>query len=137
MSNHIANTPFLRFALLGDAAASGATGLLMAAGSAPLAELLSLPRPLLIGAGFFLLPYAAIIAWLGMRTSVMKLAVWAVIAINATWVVESMLLLLLGWVQPNTLGIVFIVAQAAAVAVFAEFQFIALRKARSQQPAIA
>ncbi|MGL4637689.1 MAG: hypothetical protein ACRCWF_17025 [Beijerinckiaceae bacterium] len=137
MSNRIPNTPLLRFALLGDAAASGATGLLMAAGSWSLAELLSLPRPLLTGAGLVLLPYAVFVAWLGMRTNVMTGMVWAVIAINAIWVVESMLLLLTGWVQPNTLGTVFIVAQAIAVAIFAELQFVALRKARGNQPAIA
>ncbi len=55
-------TPFLRLALLGDAAASGATGLLLATAAGPLAPLLGLPEPLLRSAGLVLLPYAAAIA---------------------------------------------------------------------------
>lgn len=137
MSNRLTTTPFLRFALLGDAAASGATGLLMAAAAAPLSQLLDLPKPLLLGAGLVLLPYAAAVAWLGSRSSLGAGAVWAVIAINALWVVESLLLLSLGWVRPNALGTAFVVAQAAAVAIFAELQFMALRQARAGRLAAA
>ena len=49
----------LRYALIGDAVASGATGLLMAGGSGLLAGLLGLPEELLRVAGLVLLPYAA------------------------------------------------------------------------------
>ena len=44
----IKQTPFLRTALLGDAAASGATGLLLVIAAGPLAPLLGLPEPLLL-----------------------------------------------------------------------------------------
>jgi hypothetical protein len=137
MSDHIANTPLLRFALLGDAAASGGTGLLMAAASAPLAPLLGLPQPLLFWAGALLLPYAAFVGWLGFRPSFHTALVWTVIAVNAIWVIDSIILLFSGWVQPTGLGIAFVIGQAIVVAAFAELQFIGLRKAAHTVPATA
>jgi len=76
-------TPFLRLALLGDAAASGATGLLLAAAAGPLTPFLGLPEPLLRGAGVVLLPYAACIAWAGIRAAPPR---WAVRAAVAQWI---------------------------------------------------
>ncbi len=70
MSDRIATTPFLRFALLIDAAVSGATGVLMAAGASPLASLLGLPELLILAVGLFFLPYAAALVWLGTRRAV-------------------------------------------------------------------
>jgi hypothetical protein len=45
--------------------------------------------------------------------------------------VESVLALLFGWLQPNALGQWFVIAQALAVAVIAELQFLGLRRART------
>src|ERR671915_386249 len=42
---------------------------------------------------------------------------------------DSVLLLLTGWVAPTALGYTFIVFQAAVVALFAELQYVGLRKA--------
>jgi hypothetical protein len=123
-------TPFLRFALLGDAAASGATGLLLAAGAGSLAGLLDLPEALLRIAGLVLLPYAAFVAWLGTRKGgVPRNAVRAVVAINLLWALDSVLLLAAGPVAPNGLGIAFVLAQALAVMGFAALQWTALRGA--------
>ncbi|MDI3307474.1 MAG: hypothetical protein QJR07_10240 [Acetobacteraceae bacterium] len=121
-------SPLLRWALLADAAASGAMCLLMLLGAGPLGRLLSLSAGLLSGAGLVLLPYAALIAWLGSRASLTRPAVWVVIGINAVWAADSLLLLASGWVQPNGLGQAFIIAQALAVALFAELQFLGLRR---------
>jgi hypothetical protein len=128
MSHVVANTPFLRFALLGDAAASGATGLLMAAAAGPLSGVLGLPKPLLLGVGLVLLPYAAFVGWLGLKPQVPTALVWAVIVANAVWALDSLLLLLSGWVQPTGLGMAFVIAQAVVVALFAELQFVGLRR---------
>ena len=125
---------FLRFALIGDAVASGATGLLMTLGAGFLAGLLGLPESLLRWAGLILLPYAAGIAYLGTRQRLSRGAVWAVIAINVAWVAESMLLLLGSWVNPMGLGYAFVLFQALVVAGFAEAQYLGLR--RSSAPAL-
>ena len=57
----------LRLALVADAVASGATGLLMFAGAGLLAGLLGLPDELLRYAGVVLLPFAAFVAYVGTR----------------------------------------------------------------------
>ena len=121
----------LKYALLGDAFASGAMGLLLVAAAAPLAGLLGLPESLLRVAGASLLPFAAIVAWIGTRADPPRVAVWAVVAYNALWVVESFALLLFGWPAPSGLGIAFIVGQAVVVAAFAEMQVFGLRTART------
>lgn len=123
-----APAPFLTRALLADAAMSGAAGALMAGGAGILASLLALPEPLLRYAGLFLLPYAALVAWLGTRERLTRGAVLAVVAINAAWTIASVLLLIGGWVAPNALGIAFVLAQAAAVGLFAELQIIGLNR---------
>lgn len=122
-------TRLLRLALLGDAAASGATGLLMAAGAGPLAPLLGLPEPLLRGAGLVLLPYAAAVAWLGTRPAPGRGAVRAVVAINLLWAAECALLLALRLVAPTGLGVAFVLLQAAVVLGFALAQWTGLRQA--------
>jgi hypothetical protein len=130
MADTLHPTPFLRFALLGDAAASGATGLLLAAGAGALAPLLGLPEGLLRIAGLVLLPYAAFVAWIGTRSGgAPRNAVRAVVAINLLWALDSALLLALGPVSPNGLGTAFVLAQALVVLGFAAMQWTALRGA--------
>ncbi|WP_437627775.1 hypothetical protein [Sorangium sp. So ce1151] len=121
---------FLRRALLADAIVSGATGLLMLAGAAPLAGFVGLPESLLRWSGASLLPFAAIVAWLGTRERPARAAVAGVVIANALWVIDSVLLLALGWVDPTALGYAFVLAQALVVALFAEAQALGLRRAR-------
>ena len=138
MADTLHSTPFLRFALLGDAAASGATGLLLAAGAGALASLLGLPEGLLRVAGLVLLPYAAFVAWIGARKEgVPRNAVRAVVAINLLWALDSALLLALGPVSPNGLGVAFVLAQALVVLGFAAMQWAALRGAAAPARAAA
>lgn len=120
---------FLRRVLLADAAASAATGLLMTLGAGFLAPVLGLPETLLHYAGLVLLPFAALVAVLATRAQPPRAGVWAVVIVNALWVGDSFLLLLSGWVTPGALGQAFVVAQAIAVALFAELEYFALRKA--------
>lgn len=118
----------LRQALLADAVVSGTTGLLLTLGAGFLTNFLELPEVLLRYVGAMLLPYAVIIAFIGTRRSIRSTAVWAVIAINALWALDSIVLLLNGWVTPNVFGIGFIIVQAVVVALFAEIQYISLRR---------
>ena len=51
----------------------------------------------------------------------------AIIALNVLWVVGSAVVLF-GFVAPTLLGYAFVIAQAIVVGVFAELQFIGLRR---------
>lgn len=128
MSKLMTPSPFLRFALVGDAIASGATGFLLAGGAGFLTNILGLQESLLRYAGLFLLPYAAFVGYVGTRAALPKGMIWAIIIANSVWAVGSILLLLGGWVSPTMPGSAFVVAQALVVAGFAEAQWIGLRK---------
>ena len=127
MNIHILS-PFLRRVLLADAVVSGITGLLFFVGAGLMAEWLQLPETLLIPAGLFLLPYAALVAYIATRLSPPRWAIWAIIIANGLWALDSLILLWSGWVTPNPLGIAFVIAQAVIVAGFAELQLIGLRQ---------
>ncbi len=118
---------FLRWVLLTDAATCTATGLLMILGSDLLTQFLGLPADLSRYAGFSLLPFAAFLIYLARRENLSPPAVWAVIVINALWAIDSILLLLGGWVEPTGLGYAIIISQAFGVAMFAGLEYFGLR----------
>ncbi len=122
---------FLRYALLADAVASGATGLLMIAGADVLTGLLGLPAALMREAGLLLVPYVALVAFVGTRDVIARPAVRAIIGLNVLWVAASIGLLMSGFVAPTLLGYAFVIAQAVAVGLFAELQVIGLRRAQA------
>jgi hypothetical protein len=122
---------FLRYALLADAVASGATGLLLIAGADLLTGLLGLPVALMREAGLLLVPYVALVAFVGTREAISRPAVQAIIALNVLWVVGSIGLLMSGHVAPTVLGTAFVIAQAIAVGVFAELQVVGLRRTQA------
>jgi hypothetical protein len=119
---------FLRRALLLDAVASGATGLLVIAAAGLLEGLLSLPAALLRGAGLVLVPYVAFVIWAGTRETISHPAVWAIIAANVVWAAASALLLMSGWVAPTAPGYAFVIGQAVVVALLGELQYLGLRR---------
>jgi hypothetical protein len=118
----------LRLALIADAAATAATGLLMVVATRVLATWLGIPATLLWYAGLVLLPYAAIVGYLGTRTTVARVAVWVVIAANLAWALDSVLLVASGWIDLTMLGYGFVIAQALFVAALAELQYLGLRQ---------
>jgi len=122
-------TPFLRNVLFADALVSGAAGILMMLGAPLLSPLLGLPQDLLFWAGLALVPFVAMLVVLARRAAVSRLLMIDIVAINGLWVVGNLALLLSGAVQPTMLGTAFVVVQALAVAVFAELQFIGIRRA--------
>jgi hypothetical protein len=119
---------FLRRALLADAAFSGVAALGFAFGAGAFAALFNLPEVLLRETGLFLIAYTALVGWLASRNEVPKALVMLVVVGNALWTVGSIALLLSGAVSPNMLGVVMVVAQAIATGVFADLQYIGLRK---------
>lgn len=119
---------FLRRVLLADAATSAACGVLLTLGAGLLAPLTGLPPALLSEAGLLLFPFAALVVYAATRASLSRPLVWTIIAGNALWAVDSIGLLLSGWVEPTLVGESFVIAQAIVVAVFAELEFFALRR---------
>ena len=126
----VAITPYLRKVLLLDAVVSGAAGAMMAAGAGLLGPLLGLPAGLLFWAGLALLTWTALLYALARRESVSRLVLLDVVLVNVAWVLASLGILAFGLVEPNALGVVYVVAQALAVALFAALQAAALRQAR-------
>lgn len=129
MSSSIPVSPFLRRVLLADAVLSGTTGALMAFAAAPLGRLLGLPPSLLLGAGLICIGFAILVGALAGRAQASRAILWFVVVGNALWAIDSVVLLVTGWVDPTMLGIAFVLFQAAVVAVLAELQFMGLRRA--------
>jgi hypothetical protein len=118
---------FLRNVLVLDAAASGALGLLLLAVAGWLEGVLGLPGALMREVGLILMPWVAFVAWVGTRETIVRARVWAIIALNALWVVASVGLLVSGLVEPTALGATLVMAQAGAVALLGELQYAGLR----------
>jgi hypothetical protein len=113
----------LRGVLRLDAAASGALGLAAAAGAGVLDALLGLPAPMLTGVGVFLVVYAAGLLVLAGSRRIPRGAVRVVVLGNSAWVLMSLGLAVGAWERLTVLGVVVVLAQAAAVAVFADLQW--------------
>jgi len=118
----------LRRVLIVDALTSGACGVAMFALADVFASLLQLPVELVREAGMILLPFAAFVGFVASRQAPARIAVWAIIALNIVWVVDSVMLLFTGWVAPNVLGYVFVIAQAAMVLVLADLEYMGLKR---------
>jgi hypothetical protein len=125
----------LRRALLADALASGAMGVLLVPGAGALAPVLGLPAGLLLAVGLLMLPWAACVFWLARQAQPHRRLAWAVVWLNALWVADSLLLLASSWVQPTALGVGFVLAQALAVALLATAQALGLNAGRAVQAA--
>ena len=119
---------FLRRAIQADAIVTGAVALLQTFGAGALAPLLNLPEALLLETGLFLIAYTALVGWLGTRQSMSKALVLIVIAGNAAWTLGSIALLFSGAVTPNLLGAAFVAMHAITTGVFAELQYVGLRR---------
>ncbi|MGN8548869.1 hypothetical protein ACQPTN_31030 [Bradyrhizobium sp. 13971] len=124
----IHSSQLLRRALLADAVFSGVSAIVMVLDAGALASLLGLPEALLRETGLFLIAYTALVGWLGTRMSVPKPLVMLVVVGNAAWTLASIALLLSGAVSPNLFGTIVILAQAIATGVFAELQYVGLRR---------
>jgi hypothetical protein len=120
----------LRTILLVDASACLVMGTALVAASGALASLLSIPAGLLFYAGMSLFPIAAFMALVGMRSPIPQAGVWLIVLGNLGWVAASVALLVMDWIAPNALGVAFIGAQAAFVAIMAWLEHGGLRGAQ-------
>ena len=119
---------FLRRVLQLDAAASGATGLLLLGGTGVLHSLLNLPASLMIYGGIICVAWALTLGFASLKPELSRSFVWTVILGNVAWVIGSVALLVSGYVSPTWLGYAFVIAQALAVDVFAALQYFGLRR---------
>ncbi|HEX6231865.1 MAG TPA: hypothetical protein VFZ63_01945 [Jiangellaceae bacterium] len=122
-----AGSTFLRRVLLLDAVVTAGNGLIYLAASGLVGRLLDVPAGLLVGLGIFMLLYGGGVGYLGTRPVPSNGWVEVVIAGNAAWVAASFAVLLFGWLEPSTVGTVWIPMQAAVVAGFAVLQALGLR----------
>jgi len=125
----------LRRALLADAIFSGTSAIVLTLGAGALAPLLNLPDAFLRETGLFLILYAALVGWLGTRQTMPKTWAAIVVAGNVAWTLASFALLFSTLVSPNLLGELMVAAQAIATGVFAELQYMGLRRSSSAMAA--
>ena len=121
----------LRKVLMFDAVTCAGMGLGLVLAGSHVDDLLGLPVPLLRGAGAVLLPFAALLAVAARPARPADAAVRGVVAANATWAAASALLLTSGQVAPTTIGTVFVLGQAAAVATIAAVEAFCLRRSQT------
>jgi hypothetical protein len=119
----------VRVAVRLDAVVTGAFGALLVLASPLLDGWLSVDTALLIALGVVLVGYALVLELVVARRPTHGL-VWEVIALNLLWAVASVVAVLTDALTLTTLGTAFVLAQAAAVALIAELQFLALRRER-------
>ncbi len=119
----------VRVAVRLDAVVTGAFGALLVLASPLLDGWLSVDTALLIALGVVLVGYALVLELVVARRPTHAL-VWEVIALNLLWAVASVVAVLTDALTLTTLGTAFVLAQAAAVALIAELQFLALRRER-------
>jgi hypothetical protein len=116
----------LKNVLLLDAATCIGAGALMAFGSSFVSGLTAIPAQLLWWAGLILFPCAALMIAAGLQAVPSRPLVWLIVLGNIGWVAASVALFAV--ISPNALGVVFILAQAAAVAILALLEHSALQR---------
>lgn len=126
MSPIQSNNAALQNVLLLDAATCVGAGALMAFGSNFVAGLTAIPAPLLTWAGLILFPVAALMLYAGLQAAPPRSLVWLIVLGNIGWVAAS--LGIFAFIAPNALGYVFILAQAAAVALLALLEYGAMQR---------
>lgn len=134
----LTSSPLLKRTLLADGLTSLTLGALLIATAGFASTALGLPEGLLRVAGLICLPFAAGVLWLARQGRPPEAAIWTVIAANGGWVAASIALLVSGWVAPTALGLVLVIAQAVIVGLFAELQYVGLRRGHQKlqgQPA--
>lgn len=120
---------YLRKALLADAVVSGAAALAMIGGADFTHGLLGLPSALLFWSGVALIPFVVMLAMVVRAGRAPGGLIVTIIALNFGWVAGSLFVAFGPAFAPSLLDQVFVVAQAATVAIFAELQIIGLRRA--------
>ena len=126
--NTVLPSSLLRFSLRLDAAISLASGVLLCTRTEFLSQRFDLEFSLLLGAGLFCLPYAAVLMWMAARRALSSAAVLFIVIGNLLWA-DAALLLALGYgAEPNGWGQAYLATHVLATAGFALLQWIGWRR---------
>lgn len=117
----------LKRALWADAVVSAGCALLQLGATQPMVAALELPRLLLVGTAEFMLVYAAVLMLMATRVRLGSAAVKFIVVGNLAWGGLSLALLFTGALAPSSLGVAFVVLQAAAVGLLAGLQWAGLQ----------
>ena len=115
----------LQTVLAFDAATCAAMGMLLVVAFGRISGLTAIPGLLLVLAGLLLLPIAVFMAIFARAATVPAWAMQMIVAGNVFWVLGSVILPITGLVTPNSLGWLFLLTQAAVVALFAFLEWAA------------
>lgn len=118
----------LRGVVLVDAVLGLSTGLVAIVAAIALTDPFGLPDPLLVGAGVVLLGLAGFLWATARAVPLRRRAVQAIVAVNGTWTVASLVVALV--LPLTTWGVVVVLVQAATVLALAVAQTVGLRRTR-------
>ena len=126
-------TRFLKRVLTADALSCLGMGAVLMAAAGPLADLSGLAGNLVFGAGLALVPVGLFILIVSRRETAAALFVYAIIAGNALWIAES-LVLAANAPRITVIGTGFVLAQALIVAVLTALETLGVMRAHQASP---
>jgi hypothetical protein len=119
----------LRYALRGNGIFSLITGAAFVLDAKPLADLMGLPWSLALTIiGAVVLPFALLLLWVTAQKEIHPTLAKTIIALDAAWVIISLLLLLTNWLNLSTAGNWIVAVLAEVVLTFAILQTVGLRR---------
>ncbi|MFY8134437.1 MAG: hypothetical protein ACOVKS_05510 [Aquimonas sp.] len=121
-------SPLLRLGLRVDAILSLAAAAVVPLLLEPLGATLGLDRVHMIALAGFMFVWAALTGWMAGQAQLPAWSVWLTVCLNLAWAPASLLLPALGLFNPSSMGWAVLIAQALAVLVFAELQWLGLRR---------
>ncbi|MDJ0360504.1 hypothetical protein [Rhodococcus sp. H29-C3] len=116
-----------------DAVASGGLGVVLVALAGVLKDPLGLDVTLSVVVGLGLLAWAGVVTWVSANPT--PALVREVVVLNLVWVAASITFVIGGWGGLTGWGVVFVLAQALAVATLTALQAAARRELRTPVPA--
>lgn len=118
----------LRLALRADGVLSAASGLPFLLAAGPLSSALGPSSSSLRLLGAFFVAYGVLVWLAATPRHIDRRVAWAIVAGNTAWTVVSVVALVADWLPVTTAGVLVAVVIAVATGVFADLQFLGLRR---------
>ena len=123
----------LRRVLAFDAISGAATGALHLLLSPMLATWFGLPTALLQASGLAIFAFVALAGWLSLQATPPRGALMLIVLLNLAWAGGCLWLALGGAISPTPMGVAWLLAQAFAVIVLAELEWMGWRQLGSPE----